>query len=270
MHQGKYDEAIENFQIALQLDPKLTRSYYNWGYALVLQGRYDEAIEHYQQAIQLDPTNSYGHKRLGNALTHQGKYDEAIKHFQQALQLDPTDAYGYYKLANILVKLERYDEAIKNYQAAMNLDPENLLAKMNFAELCLRAGRFEKAFKLAQEVLGKPNISPEEILTMRLISISSLLFQEKRFTALVGLENYIEYYKFLPEDYERNLKYTKSKNFIRKTEKLSETDKTLLLTLIDILESPTPQVDKKLKKLEALLAEAFEEPIIRTIFPQTH
>jgi len=270
MYQGAYDEAISSFQIALQLDPKLTRTYYNWGEALVLQGKYDEAIERYQQALQLDPTDVYGHKRLGNLLIHRGKFDEAMEHYQKALQLDPTDAYGYYELGNILAKLERYNEAIKNYQTAMNLDPENLIAKMNFVELCLRAGRFEKAFKLAREMLGEPHISPEGILAMQLISISSLFFQEKRFTALVELEDCIEYYKSLPENYERTLKYTESKDFIRNTEQLPETDKTLLLTLIEILESPQPQADKKLKELEALFAKAFEEPIIRTIFPQTH
>jgi hypothetical protein len=63
------------------------------------------------------------------------------------------------------------------------------------------------------------------------------------------------YYKLIPQDYERSWNYDESKNFITNTDKLSESDKTLLFTLIEILESPKTEADKKLAELEALLAE---------------
>lgn len=64
--------------------------------------------------------------------------------------------------------------------------------------------------------------------------------------------------KFLFE-YEKDWKYERSRNFISTTEKLSESDKTLLLTLIDILESPKPEADKKLAELEASLVEVVDQ-----------
>jgi hypothetical protein len=102
-------------------------------------------------------------------------------------------------------------------------------------------------------------VTTQGILATRFLSISALLFLNKRSEAFGELKELIMYYKLIPQDYERSWNYDESKNFITNTDKLSESDKTLLFTLIDILESPKSEADRKLEALEASLAEMFTE-----------
>lgn len=59
----------------------------NKGNALIGQGKYDEAIEALDRAVELDPSLSAAWNDKGLALTYQGKPDEAIQAFDKALEL---------------------------------------------------------------------------------------------------------------------------------------------------------------------------------------
>jgi tetratricopeptide (TPR) repeat protein len=55
---GRYDEAIECFNRAIELGPKNAEAWNNKGAALGKLGRYDEAMEHFDIAIGIDPQYS--------------------------------------------------------------------------------------------------------------------------------------------------------------------------------------------------------------------
>ena len=55
---GNNEKAIENFNEAISLDPKLTKAYYFKGAALVDLGRSEEALEMFDKAISLDPNEA--------------------------------------------------------------------------------------------------------------------------------------------------------------------------------------------------------------------
>lgn len=48
-------------------------------------GLFDQAIEDYSMAIQLDPNNAYTYYNKGISLDRKGDYDEAINCFTQAI-----------------------------------------------------------------------------------------------------------------------------------------------------------------------------------------
>ena len=60
--------------------------------ALAAQGKWNEAIQHFEQAIQIGPDFAEVEANLANALAAQGKWSEAIQHFQQALSLATAQA----------------------------------------------------------------------------------------------------------------------------------------------------------------------------------
>ena len=288
----EYEKAIENLEKAVELDPAFCWAYVilgdvyvkkknydkaiekarraidindNYFYAYVLladvhskQGKYDEAIVTCQKAIQIDPNFAFVYLVLGTVLREQGKYDEAINNYKKAIQIDPNFALAYNKLGYALCIKERYDQAYEMCEKAYNLHPEDVGIKTTFAEVSL-SGHFDKAFVLANEVLEEKSISTEDILSMRMISISSLLFQEKRSKAFGELKDFIKYYTSLPKDYERGWVYDGCKTFIKNNDKLTETETNLILSIIDILESPKPEADRKLKGLESSLVETSKQ-----------
>lgn len=88
---GKYQEAIEAFELASKYKPKEAEAYYNKGFSLERLGKYQEAIDAYNLAIKYesDYVNAYYNKGL--ILGKLGKYQEAIDAFDLALKYDPHD-----------------------------------------------------------------------------------------------------------------------------------------------------------------------------------
>ncbi len=74
---GKYDEAITNYQKAIDLDPKYANVYNNIGDALYRQGKYEKAISNYKRAIDLDPSNDLAYENQALALDEMGNHGEA-------------------------------------------------------------------------------------------------------------------------------------------------------------------------------------------------
>ena len=74
----KYDEAIQDYQKAIELDPKLSASYSNWGFSLTMQGDLKGAIAKYKKAIELEPKLSAAYSGWGVALDKQGDLKGAI------------------------------------------------------------------------------------------------------------------------------------------------------------------------------------------------
>jgi len=56
--QGKYDEAIEDFNKAIRLDPNFASAYFYKGLAQYNKGELKTALTDFQRALILDPENS--------------------------------------------------------------------------------------------------------------------------------------------------------------------------------------------------------------------
>ena len=70
----------------MTVKPTLTEAHNNLGNALANVGRVDEAIHEYQVAIEEDPHHADSHNNYGIALAMHGKLDEAIEQFQMAVR----------------------------------------------------------------------------------------------------------------------------------------------------------------------------------------
>src|SRR4029077_15274736 len=86
---GQPDEAIEQFQKALGINPNYVKAHSNLGVALFQKGELDEAIAQFQKAVEINPDSFAIHYNLGNALFQKGQLDEAITQFQEVLRLKP-------------------------------------------------------------------------------------------------------------------------------------------------------------------------------------
>jgi tetratricopeptide (TPR) repeat protein len=85
--QNQYDEAIQAFDHAIQLDPQYAKAWNNKGVALAGQNQYDEAIKAYDEAIRLDPQYAKAWQGRGLALKALGRNAEADTAFAKAKEL---------------------------------------------------------------------------------------------------------------------------------------------------------------------------------------
>jgi tetratricopeptide (TPR) repeat protein len=117
--------ALEQFQKAVEIDPKLADAWFHRGVALSEMRRWEDAIESYRKAVAL-PTLSVpdlAHQSLGMALYNVRRYAEAEQALRFAINLDPQLQAAYYNLGLVFAAEERRDEAKAAFRRARQLAP---------------------------------------------------------------------------------------------------------------------------------------------------
>ncbi len=158
--QGRFPEAIEQYQAALQIEPNAANVQTDYGNALAKSGRIPEAIEHYRAALQFLPDAPITHNDLANALTSiPGSMPEAIAEYQTALRLKPDYTEARNNLAQVqsnaaemeynlgveLAKSSKPDAAMARFEEALRLKPDYVDAHNNLGVVLAGAGRVQEA-----------------------------------------------------------------------------------------------------------------------------
>ena len=150
---GSTDEAIGEFQKAVQLEPDYQFGRYNLGAALVQNGRIDEAIPQLEKVLQLNPNHPKAYYSLATAVAQKGDLDRAILYYERALKLNPEFAEAHGSLGNVLFEKGEIDAAIEHYRQAIHLEPENPTAHYNLAMAFLREQKSDEAIEELQRTL---------------------------------------------------------------------------------------------------------------------
>ena len=80
---GRWEEAIDLINKAIERDPLRPAFYHNLGLVLLATQRAPEAETMFRKALALDPVGALRHMGLGRALLQQGKPDAALREMQQ-------------------------------------------------------------------------------------------------------------------------------------------------------------------------------------------
>jgi tetratricopeptide (TPR) repeat protein len=88
-NQGRYDEALTQFQAVLTCNPDHARAHLGLGLVYCFIGLFDESLEELKRAVECDPTWVDAHLNLAKTYAMLGMYDEAKVAFSQVLTLSP-------------------------------------------------------------------------------------------------------------------------------------------------------------------------------------
>jgi tetratricopeptide (TPR) repeat protein len=139
------DEAIDDLQHALRIDPKSEPAHGNLSAALRAKGRLDEAIGHGQEAVRLEPKNVRARANLAYALHAKGRLDEAIDDLQHAVSIDPKFAGLHNNLAGALIDKGRLEEGVSHLRQAISIEPKSAALHHNLGIALRRQGRLKEA-----------------------------------------------------------------------------------------------------------------------------
>jgi len=121
---GHVDEAIEQFQKAVEINPNDAQIRSNLGGAFLQKNQTDEAIEQFQKALEIKSNYADARNNLGVALLQKGQVDEAMGQFQKVLEIKPSHAQAHYNLGLALFQKGLMNEAMAEYQKALQLKPD--------------------------------------------------------------------------------------------------------------------------------------------------
>ena len=118
---GEIDKALDYTAKYIELLPDQPNPHDSYGEMLRFAGRYPEALEQYRIALKIDPTFYISQKELGETYSLMGEEEQARKEYQKAIQEAPSNgvkAEYLQKLALTYVREKKYAEADVAYSDA--------------------------------------------------------------------------------------------------------------------------------------------------------
>ena len=98
---GDYQQAIKDFDRAIELDPQLAEAYWGRGRTYHGLGDYQQAIKDFDRAIELDPKLAEAYWDRGKTYNDLGKHQQAIDDWKRAAQLGNEGAKDFLRSKEI-------------------------------------------------------------------------------------------------------------------------------------------------------------------------
>jgi TPR repeat protein/Flp pilus assembly protein TadD len=122
---NRYNEAIEDYDAAIRLNPDYATAFYNRGIAYDLKGFHSLAIDDFDTAIRLNPDLSDAYTQRGLAYVRDGRYDIAIENFSEAIRLDPESDSAYFNRGLAYQSKGESERAAADIKKSHALNPDN-------------------------------------------------------------------------------------------------------------------------------------------------
>lgn len=153
-------------------------------------GKYEEALECLNKALELEPVNYF--RRVDRAyLTRQlGRIQQCLEDFRVAHQIQPQDARILVSLAEALRRLDRDEEGLDLLQAALITQPNDALILSHLAFCLTRIGDYEQAREVAERAYSITPNEPWTITAVAEVQAHFNSFEKARQVLLQGLRDH--------------------------------------------------------------------------------
>ena len=148
------DRAVESVRQAELRNSDFGELHHMKGLLQSLSGRYEQAIAQYERAIELEPANGDVHRHLGQAYRSDGQSEKAFASFLKAIDVDPGSYRNHEALADYYYRHGDFDSAARYFQAAVTIAPDEPNARFNLANAQISLGRFQDAEQQLRVSLG--------------------------------------------------------------------------------------------------------------------
>jgi tetratricopeptide (TPR) repeat protein len=122
---------------------------------ILLFGRPEEALAEYDAALEIDPNNPAAYAGKAIALVASGRAREAFSPVQLALRLSPRDPFAFqwrFWLCHAHLHLHQYGEAIEECGRSVNLNNSHLYAYVDLTSAYGATGQLEQAQRSLTEL----------------------------------------------------------------------------------------------------------------------
>jgi serine/threonine protein kinase/Flp pilus assembly protein TadD len=166
--QANLRQADEASQKALELDSDLAEAHASRGLAASLSKRYDEAAQEFETAMRLEPNLFEPYYFFARNFYAQGNLERAVEWFGRASRVNPDDYQALMLMASALHGLNRADDARVAYQRGLAAAQKHLLlhpgdarALYFGANALSQVGDRERSLEWAQRALELEGEEPQ-------------------------------------------------------------------------------------------------------------
>lgn len=126
---ARYDDALEQYDLVLQDNPKDTAALYNKATVLMKTGERKKAEELYWDVLEIAPSHVLAAKSLGDYYAARGQYRSLLVAVRPAAEAEPSMADLQYLMGVGYEKLGKPTDAIPYYRQAIAHAPDMVKAR---------------------------------------------------------------------------------------------------------------------------------------------
>jgi putative GTP pyrophosphokinase len=127
-NKNQFDDAIAFYSRILELRPDKTVSsliYKHRGMANFARSKYQDAIDDFTHALELDETAYKAAYYRGVVQAVLKQYSGAIDDFTRSLKIHPYQSFCLFRRSQAYYHIEDYPQALSDCEASLSLEPEN-------------------------------------------------------------------------------------------------------------------------------------------------
>jgi tetratricopeptide (TPR) repeat protein len=125
MNVEQYQDALNAFTKAVEINPGNSWAYIDAGWALNSLGDHYQALKVLNQAAAMDPQNPWVYVNRASSYNFLGNFHQAFQDAEKAVGLAPDAFWSYFERGWAYIGLGSYDRALADLNKAAQLDPKN-------------------------------------------------------------------------------------------------------------------------------------------------
>lgn len=157
-----------------------TQAHHALGFSLDAQGKVDEAITQYEKALELEPDNAAAISSVAYLYQRRGQLARALEYGLRANMLNPDIAFSEVQVAATLFLLGRDTEANEWLNRGMMLKPDNVFIYSAKTDYLMSRGQFGSALDTIAEAQSRGIHRPELLVHRGLIAAEQGRWEEAR------------------------------------------------------------------------------------------
>lgn len=127
--EGKYADAIQDYTIALDIDPGSRDAYFNRGLAYYSIEDDDSALDDFSSALKINPNDADALRWRGCCYKAKGEDDKALDDLTASLEIDSGNSEALLERSKIYAKQGLYKPAKTDCEYVLIFDPGNEVAE---------------------------------------------------------------------------------------------------------------------------------------------
>lgn len=122
LNNKKYDEAIKEFNKAIEIDEDYKEAYFERGRCCRYNNQLKEAMEDFNRAIEIDKDYKEAYLQRGWYYGHENQLEKAIENFNRAIEIDKDYKEAYFFIGICYYFQKMFKEAIEEFNKAIEID----------------------------------------------------------------------------------------------------------------------------------------------------
>ncbi len=159
--EGRYAQAIENFNVLSQLDTSDYWTFFFRGIAKYNLGDLRGAKRDFDRSVRINPVFTSGYHYRGITESRFGNYDAALSDFEEAIGLRPGFIGLYFSRGVTYFLSQQFDKAVKDFDRYIRKEPKDPSAYLNRGASYLFLGDTLKAMADYNKAIKLDRFDPE-------------------------------------------------------------------------------------------------------------